>query len=116
MSAHALLTGAKQTSRQQPFVQRDMAALIKGADCGGKLLATVLTLIDAGARAFALHLGRVADDTAMRTDRTIRPALRLEMPPGGFFVVENRVCQIDDHAAPQRCPISTLPRQGPSSA
>ena len=29
----------------------------------------------------------------MRADRAIRPAQRLEMPPGGFFVVKDRVCQ-----------------------
>src|SRR3954451_780786 len=104
MSAHAFLAGAEQSSRQKPFMDRDVAALVQGADCGGELFAAILALVDARPRALALHLSRVADDTAMRADRTIRPTCRLEMPPSGLFVVKNRVRQINGHGAPQRFP------------
>src|SRR3954465_3139267 len=87
-------------SCQQPFMQWDMATLVQGADRRRERFATVFALVDAWPRALTLQFGRVADNAAMRADRPIRPALRLEMPPGGFFIVKNLVCQIDGHGAP----------------
>ena len=44
---HALFAGAQQPRCEKPLVQRNMAALIRGADCGGKLFAAILARIDA---------------------------------------------------------------------
>src|SRR5438874_13111955 len=74
-------------------MQRDMRALVEGADRRGERLAAVLALVDAGAGALALHFRCVGDRTTVRADRAIGPAQRLEMPPGSVFVVKDWVCQ-----------------------
>jgi hypothetical protein len=50
----AFLAGAEQMRRQQPFMERDMRALVSGADRRGKGFLAALALVDAGSRAFAL--------------------------------------------------------------
>src|SRR4051812_28327478 len=54
MGGHALFAGAKQVRCQEPFMQRDMAAFVQGADCGRERLTAVLALVDARPRALAL--------------------------------------------------------------
>src|SRR5690348_6185576 len=44
--AHSLLARAKQMSCKQPFMERDMTALVQGADRRRERLATVLALVD----------------------------------------------------------------------
>jgi anti-sigma factor RsiW len=89
-----LFRGAHKVRREEPLMQRDMAALVQSADRRRKRLPAVLALVDARAGALAFHFGCVADGAAMRADRAIGPAQRLEVLPGFFFVVEYRASQV----------------------
>jgi hypothetical protein len=116
MCAHPLLARAKQVRGEQPFVQRDMAALVERPDRRCKGLAALLALVDAGAGALAAQLGRCINATAVRTDRPIWPAEALEMRASRFLIVENRVGEIERHRNhPQLRFIYDL-RDGTSSA
>src|SRR5271170_3565141 len=97
MSADALFAAAHKMRRQKPFVHRDMRTLVNSPDRRGELLYTLTAAVETRARSFAVDLVGVADHTAMRANRAIRPANRLKMRPGGGFVVENRVRKVDAH-------------------
>src|SRR5712671_1896404 len=57
-----------------------------------------------------------ARSTAVRTDRAIGPAQRLEMLAGLIFVVENGIGEIDGHWDTFLAPFSTADWLGTSSA
>src|SRR5215210_4743844 len=72
MRAHALLAGAHQECRHQPFVERDMRAFKEGADRDGKLFAARVALIPAGTGAEGRSF---AEGAAMTADRAGWPKL-----------------------------------------
>ena len=76
MRRHAFLAGVHQVKGQNPFVQRDMAALHDGADRHGEMVAAGVALKQARTVRFAfkaLIVARVGI-AAMWAKRAIRPA------------------------------------------
>ena len=108
MSGDAFFAGAKQVSRQQPFMQRNMRALVNCADRCREWLLALAAFIDTRARALALQFGCAINAAAMRTNRAIRPTQFLEMRSGGFFVVKGRVGNIYGHRASLSCYLGKL--------
>jgi hypothetical protein len=86
MSTNALLRGT-QVNRKQPFVQRDLGVFKDGPYRYRERLATTGALVQALPSALIIQLVRFADQTAMRTYRTIRPNLFFEALSRRFFVV-----------------------------
>lgn len=97
MRGHAFLGRRHEMRCQQPLVQRNVRLLVNCPHGRRERLAARSALVQAGARALALHLRSFANDAAMEADRTIRPAEFLEMLTGGFFVRKDRVCQVGSH-------------------
>jgi len=95
---NALLASANQMRGQQPLMQGNMRPLIDGAHRCGERLAAIAALPDTRAGAFALQFDGIAYNPTVWAYRTIWPADRLEVLPGGFFVVIDRVCEIVCHA------------------
>lgn len=81
-----------------------MRAFENGADRRGKWRTAISALVDTWPLPLAPRSGHVANTAAMRTFRTIGPAQRLEMPPGGVLVIEDGICKIEGH--------TLLPRVG----
>ena len=88
---------------EKPFMQWNMAPLVKRPDGRGERFPARLALVDTWARALAAKFGRISDNTAMRADRTIRPTERLKMSPCAFFVIKDRIGEIDGHRVPLSC-------------
>jgi hypothetical protein len=86
--AHALFARHHQVSSGEPLVQRDMAALVQGADRDAELLAAGVALIDTRTMGFALQAGSLIDDAAVRTDWAIRPQFRFKPCAGRVGVNE----------------------------
>src|SRR5689334_11111348 len=80
-----------------------MRALIHGADRRSERLLTLFALVKAKPGALAPQLGCGINAAAMRANRAIRPPESLKMSPGGFFVIEDRIGEIDGHSAPLSC-------------
>src|ERR1700730_7607172 len=80
-----------------------MRAFIEGANRRRERLSARLALVDAWTGAFAAEFRRIPDNAAMRTDGTIRPPEPLKMSPGGFFIIEDRIGEIDGHRVPLSC-------------
>ncbi len=97
MRAHALLAGAKQMRGEQPLVHGDMRALEDRSHSGRELLATLMATVKAMARGFGNNRVGGVHNSAMRANRTIRPADDFKVLPSGGFVVEDRVGKIDGH-------------------
>jgi hypothetical protein len=55
--------------------------------------------MQAGPVRFAFKSGDVLDRAAVRARRTVRPAQRLDVLPGGFFVVKDGAGEIDGRGA-----------------
>jgi hypothetical protein len=88
--AHALLGGAQQVHRQEPFVDRYLGSLHDGADRHRELLAAVVALDDAGAVRLALQPGDALLLAAVGADRAVRPQATLQVLAGGILVGEDR--------------------------
>src|SRR5258708_28446806 len=97
MRAHSLLGRAHEMRSEQPLMQRDMRALIQRAHGGRERLLAGAALVQTGARALALEFGGLVYGATMRADWAIRPTELFEVSAGGFFVSENRVCEIAGH-------------------
>ena len=67
-------------------MQRHVARLENGPDLDGERFAARPAIPKAGARALALHLCRLADNAAVRADRTIRPKPALDILDRGFLI------------------------------
>jgi hypothetical protein len=79
MRAHPLFRGGKQVHRLEPDMQPDLAALHDGADRHGELLPARVALVDAGAMRLTQQLGyALAEGTAVRADRPVRPQARFK--------------------------------------
>lgn len=90
MRANRLLARANQVHGEKPLVQRNFAIGKDGADDNGELLAAVLALPQAWARALALQFVVLADNGAVRADHAIRPAQRFKVFAGFVGVLEVR--------------------------
>jgi hypothetical protein len=82
---------------EQPFMQRDMRALVQCAHSRRERLLAWAALVEAGASAFALEFCSLIHSAAMRADWPIRPAEIFEMNAGGGFVGENLVGKVACH-------------------
>jgi len=89
MRRDAFLASGHKMEGERPFGHGDMARLHDGADHRGKLLFASPALPKASAVCFSLKFGRFIHDAAMRACGAIRPADRLKMSTGRFFVGEN---------------------------
>ena len=77
-------------------MQRDMAALVKGADCGRERLAAVFALVHARPGALTLQLrNAVAHDATTRADCALRPQNALKVSAGSVVIMEDRVAKND---------------------
>lgn len=94
VAADALLRGTQEVDGLEHLVERDMGALKYGADLDGELLAALLlgALPQTPAGLGQVVVLRV-ERTTMRTDRAIRPELRLEVGEGRVFAVQVGVGQ-----------------------
>lgn len=99
MRGYAFLARRHKMSRKQPFVQRDMRALVKRAERGRERFLAAMAFVESRTMALTLEFRGVVHNTAERTDRTVGPAKRLEMLPGSFLVREDRVRQITGEGA-----------------
>lgn len=97
MRADALFAGAKQMRGQQPFVHRDMRALVNGPDGRRELLYALMASVKAMTGCFACDFVGGIDDATVGANRTMRPSDSFEVRPSGVFIVENRVGEIDRH-------------------
>jgi len=82
---------------EQPFIQRDMRALVQRPHCGCEGLLTWAALVEASACAVALEFGSFIDGAAMGAYRTIWPTELFEMSAGGIFVGENLIGKVASH-------------------
>jgi hypothetical protein len=82
---------ANQVGYQQPFMQRNLATLIKRANGRGEWLAANVALIEAWTVALALQKGCSVHHITMRTYRAVRPKPCLDSLAGFVFVLEDRV-------------------------
>src|SRR4051812_31232216 len=77
--------------RSKPLIQRNLTALIEGANGHSERLTTSVALIKAGAGCRALHQRGFVNNAAMRTNRTMRPEFGLQPYAGLIGIVENWV-------------------------
>ncbi len=96
----AFLAGAHQVGREKPLVQRDFGTLEHGSNGRGELLAAFLRVALIHARTVRLAVQRrgVANETAMRTDRAMRPTRALKMLAGLVGVGEDWIGQVHSGA------------------
>lgn len=90
-AADTFLARAHQVSGIQPFVQRDMAALIDRANHYREVFAAIVALMKAGAMAFTLKARDVLGRAAVWANRAIGPADRLKVFAGFGFIGEDRI-------------------------
>ena len=92
MGGNAFFRGAEKVGGVQPFVDRDMAALVQGADADGELLAAIATMPPSSPQSALNGLGLGSPDLAAeRANHPIRPTLAFQIGAGLIFVLENRV-------------------------
>lgn len=80
---------------EQPFVQRNVRSLHDRAGANGELVAAIIAEEIDGLR-LALEPSD-AERAAMRAGRFTAPTRRFAMCLSGFFVVEDRVGDVDGH-------------------
>jgi hypothetical protein len=91
MRTYPLLAGGHKAKGVKPFVQFDMG-IFKDCSYGhSERFAAAITLIKAGAMAFAFKFFDLFRFAAMRAYRAIRPAQFFKVLPGGGFIGEDWV-------------------------
>src|SRR5438067_1370638 len=95
--AHALLRRHHEMGCAQPLVQRYVAALVERAHGDGEGFTASVALVEAGARALALHERRLIDNAALGADRTLWPEPSFQPLTGFVGVVEDRVGKVAGH-------------------
>src|SRR5262249_8170557 len=96
VAADPLLAGAHERGREQPFVERDLAALEDGSDCHAVLLAAGSALPESRPVRLALELIAALSLAAVRADRPFGPADALQIFAGRVGIVEVAVGQVHD--------------------
>ena len=89
--AHAFLARHHQVRCSEPLVQRNVAALVQGADRDREWLATGVALVKARAMRLAIQEGRLIDNAAMRADPTVGPNPGFQPLAGLGLVMEDRI-------------------------
>src|SRR5262245_9458239 len=93
-STHAFFACGDKVRRKQPFVKRDMRALVKRANAYGELFAAFGAMIPARTHALSAELAYGIHLPAIWANQTIRPARSFQKLSSFIFVSESRICQI----------------------
>ena len=97
MGADALFARRHQVEAQNPFAQRDMAALHDGAVRDCEVAPAIVALMQADPVQLALKPRDALDRSTVGAERTIRPPDSLHVLPGGGFVMKDGVGQVGGH-------------------
>jgi hypothetical protein len=94
--AHSFLARCHQVKRERPFPIGNVTAFHHTAHLDREWFAACITLVEAPTMRLAGELGSAFPDrSAMRTNRTMRPADRLEMLARRVLVSEDRIGEVE---------------------
>ena len=96
MCAHAFFGSPQEMHGKKPLVKRDFRILHNRSNGDGELFAAGIALVKARAMRLPLQcrdIARIAV-AAMRANRTVRPALRLQIFAGFFGVLEAWISEV----------------------
>src|SRR5579872_7105474 len=89
MGADAFLAGRHQVNGRPPLRKRNLGALENRAHRDRELLFAIAAIIETGACRFAFNAADLAEASAMRTDRAVRPHKRLDSLASYIVVSES---------------------------